>query len=140
MAFAGCESAEKNNMTRHMKKGDRVAIIPGGYQEATVFEYGKHILYQRNRGWVKYALQYGYTVVPIYSFGDELSFYNFKWFKDFRLWVNSFKILLVFFISKFGFLPDPNCEITTIYGKKIPFPTIKEPTSEQVEYYHNLYL
>ena len=36
------ESASKHNMLRHMREGRNLAIIPGGAQDATIMEYGKH--------------------------------------------------------------------------------------------------
>ena len=36
-------------MIKLMKKGTNICIIPGGFEEATVFEYKKHKIFIKNK-------------------------------------------------------------------------------------------
>lgn len=74
------ESASRVVMRRYLKAGRNIAIIPGGFEEATLFEYGKHRVAMRHRkGLIKYALQHGYALAPLYTFGESRSFVTLSW-------------------------------------------------------------
>lgn len=50
-------------------------------------------MYLRNRkGFIVYALRYGYRVSPVYTFGEELLYSSFERWPNFRLWLNKWKI------------------------------------------------
>ena len=71
-AWIDAWEVNKTRMTEFMKKGENVALLPGGFQEATLYLRDRHRAYARNRkGFIKYALQYGYAVIPVYVFGEE---------------------------------------------------------------------
>lgn len=93
-------------MKSRMRRGENIALIPGGFQEATMFEYNRHTVYIKRRkvralafastpqpagrmrvplcadpaplaqGFIKYALQHGYRVYPCYTFGEERTYYS----------------------------------------------------------------
>lgn len=76
-----------------MKKGSDIAILPGGFEEATLYRYNRHRIYIKKRtGFIKYALQYGYYIIPTYTFGEELNYYNFTKFYSLRLFLNRYQI------------------------------------------------
>ncbi|CAM9488198.1 unnamed protein product, partial [Heterosigma akashiwo] len=55
-----------------MEKGESFGIIPGGFEEATISKLGAQRVYLKKRkGFVKYALKYGYALVPVYTFGES---------------------------------------------------------------------
>ena len=86
------ESASRAQMKRVLASGRNCAIIPGGFEEATLYEHGKHrVAIRRRKGLVKYALQHGYALVPIYTFGEHKSFNTFAGLKSLRLWLNRFQ-------------------------------------------------
>lgn len=60
-------------------------------------------------------------------------------FKDFRLWLNKFKIFSTIFCSRFGFIPEYHCEIHTVVGKSIILPIIDQPSNELIDKYHEIY-
>jgi hypothetical protein len=83
-------SADKATMTLHMKKGHDIALIPGGFEEASIHASHCDRLFLKHRqGFIKYALQFGYSVCPVYSFGERESYANAPGFYKFRLWLNS---------------------------------------------------
>ena len=58
----------------------------------------------------------------------------------FRLMLNSMKIWGSLFFSRFGFLPDYKAKIHTVLGKKIVLPRIENPSKEDVDKYHAIYI
>ena len=56
-----------------------LAIIPGGFEEATLHCQGVDRVYMKKRwGLVKYALQNGYAMVPIFAFGERDTYSNLQ--------------------------------------------------------------
>lgn len=43
------ESCNKDNMLRHMRKGDNIALLPGGFEEATLFKHGAYRIFLKDR-------------------------------------------------------------------------------------------
>ena len=57
MQYFGAGSVEKESMLELMKKGNNIAFIPGGFEEATLMEYGKHKLFLKERkGFINFKL------------------------------------------------------------------------------------
>ena len=94
-------------------------------------------------GFIKYALQYGYRVMPCYCFGEELTYWQLnggRWFNRIMLWLNKYGVPGTIFIGNFMFFPNNNLEMVVVVGKSIELPTIESPTSEDVSKYHALYM
>jgi hypothetical protein len=49
MKFFGGDSVDKETMIKIMKKGQNLALMPGGFEESTIFQNGKHRLFIKNR-------------------------------------------------------------------------------------------
>merc|ERR1719401_1084501 len=63
------EGATRDQIFRVMERGENLSIVPGGFQDATWCEWGKDRTVISNRkGLIKYCLQYGYSLTPIYTF------------------------------------------------------------------------
>ncbi len=78
--------------------------------------------------------------MPAYCFGEELTYWTLDAGTSFRLWLNRFNIPGTIFVGKFWFLPDNNIDITVVIGKPINLPHIENPTEDQVDQYHELYM
>ena len=84
-------SADKATFTALMKKNCDLALIPGGFEEATLHTTQVDRVYLKDRqGFVKYALQYGYALVPVDAFGERETYHTAHGLYKFRLWLNSF--------------------------------------------------
>jgi len=57
-------------------------------------------------------------------------------FHKFKMFLNKLRLPAVFFWNKFLFLPINDIDLEYHIGKKIQFPTIENPTKEDVEKYH----
>jgi hypothetical protein len=90
-----------------MSKNQSLGLYPGGFEEATITSQKKNKVYLKNRkGFIKYALKYGYTVYPAFTFGENKVYWVFEPFEKLRLFMNKFKTPAVFCLTKLGFLPD----------------------------------
>ena len=66
--------------------------------QATLYARGTHRVYiRRRKGFVKYALQHGYALTPIYTFGESETYHTFTGLLPLRLWINRFQIPAVLF-------------------------------------------
>lgn len=117
-------------MLKFMGSDYNVSIIPGGFEEATLYQRGKHRLYLKKRfGFIKIALQHGYNVHPVYTFGEEYTYHAFPYLQWFRLQLNRFKIpgTLFFGDAMCFYLPRNDVDLITVVGKPLRFPASNAP-------------
>jgi len=137
------KSAAKRSMKKFMAVGNNIALIPGGFQEATIFKKGvDRVFLQKRMGFIKYALQYGYRVHPCYVFGERDTFSTFQPFLKLRLMLNEYDIPGVFFLGDWRCIlfPKASSRIVTVVGKGLDFPCIPHPTPQDVVAYHARYV
>ncbi|KAL4171523.1 hypothetical protein KRP22_009617 [Phytophthora ramorum] len=140
MEYSSCAKA---NMLKFMRKDQNVSIIPGGFEEATLYQRGKHRLYLKKRfGFIKIALQHGYNVHPVYTFGEEYTYHAFPYLQSLRLQLNRFQIpgTLFFGDATCFYLPRNDVDLITVVGKPLRFPWIEHPTKEDVQKYQAQYV
>lgn len=139
--WMGLQGVDNTSFKGLMKKGKNIMFIPGGFEEATLTDYRKdRVFIKERKGFIKYALEYGYKVHPIYTFGENKIFYTINLFEKFRLFLNRYKIPGVFFYGKYLFMPNPDINLMTVVGKSIQFPRIEKPSDEDVNKYHKIYI
>jgi len=139
--WMGVHGVDNKNFKQLMKKGKNIIFLPGGFEEATITNYGKdRVFIKERKGFIKYALEHGYKIHPCYTFNENRIFYTFNYLEKFRLFLNKFKIPGTIFFSKY--LVFPNCEIDlfTVIGKPLELPRIEHPTKEEVDRYHKIYI
>ena len=141
----GAESVEKNNFQRLMKEGQNLALIPGGFEEATLYQPGKHRIFLKNRkGFVKYALEHSYRLIPVYCFGEEQTFEIWQpptFVQSFLLFLNKYGIPGVFPKGRWCILPDWDVDMRVVMGSPLELPTLdREPTREEVDEWHGVYM
>jgi len=144
LAFGCCVPATKKGMHALMRAKTTYGIIPGGSEECSIHVSGEEHLYLRKRaGFIKYALQYGYTIVIAFSFGESDLYSSLALLRPLNLWlVKRFGFVLpVFWGSRFcPLLPRSDVELHTVLGKALHLPRIDEPTKEEVEKWHATYV
>jgi hypothetical protein len=133
--------ADKTSFQNLMRRGRSMALIPGGFQEATIHSRGAHRV-TCGKGFIKYALQHGYALVPSYSFGENKTYNNFQGFWSPRLWLNKFGIPAV---VPFGswlmpVLPKSDGGLHIVVGKALNLPQTHQPTRRQVDVFHQKYM
>lgn len=145
-AFEGQHGGFRNTRTHTieelMQKGESMAMIPGAYQEATAFSYGRErVALSRRKGFVKYCLKYGYRLHPVYTFGESETYYTMGGFEQLRFWLNRKGIPTVAFwgLPWCPLLPRRNVEMLTFVGPALELPQISDPTPEEVDKWHAKY-
>ena len=143
LSWYGTGPATKANMLEKMKKGDNLALLPGGFQEATLFRHGAHRVYIKKRaGFVKYALMHGYCLQPTYSFGEEMTYYALSCLQERLMCLNKWNIPTVVFFGVWWlpFMPWAGAEMHTVVGKPLRLPRIVATTKKQVAEWHGKYV
>lgn len=142
LSWYNCAPASKAFMLKFMKEGRNLALLPGGFEEATLFQRGRHRVYiKKRKGFIKYALIHGYSLCPSYTFGEELTYWTWPWLSEKLLFLNQFKIPAVFFIGRLcSFMPNDRVDLTTVVGKRLVLPQLAEPSNEDVDKWHNEYM
>ncbi|KAG8509802.1 2-acylglycerol O-acyltransferase 3 [Galemys pyrenaicus] len=135
------------------QRGQAVVILVGGAHESLYAAPGEHCLTLRNRkGFVRLALTHGASLVPVYSFGENEIFRMKTFAPDSwqRRCQTAFKELFGFSpcifwgrslssANSWGLLPFAR-PLTTVVGSPIPVPRRFNPTKEEVDHYHTLYM
>lgn len=137
------DSCAKSNMLKFMRRGQNLSLLPGGFEEATIFERGKHRVFLKKRfGFIKIALQHGYDVHPVYTFGEEYTFHTFPYLLQLRLQMNRFRVpgALFFGDAMCFYLPRNDVDLITVVGKPLRLPHIEHPTKEDVQKYQKQYV
>lgn len=132
----------KKTVINHMKNGRSIAIIPGAWHEATLHNPEVDRVYIKKRqGFIKYALEYGCTITPTYCFGEKKTYTNIQGGYRFRFWLNDRKILATLPWGRpwCFFLPRPE-SIHTVVGTPIELPHIPNPTRDDVNKWHQVYI
>jgi hypothetical protein len=153
IALGGVESSSKSlkYLLESQKSGRIIGIVVGGAEEALDSHTGKNILNLKNRrGFCKFALRYGASLVPSYSFGETDVFEQSGSNQNSKLRTIQRRIKKLFgfcpplfygsgiFNGNFGLLPKRR-PITTVVGAPIHVAKSFNPTDEEVDQLHEIY-
>lgn len=147
-------SAAKASMIGYMKgmnrnsspsgRPDHLALPPGGFEEATLTCLDKDRVYIKKRvGFVKLALQNGYNLVPVYSFGENQTYSNVQGLWKLRLWLNNLGVptIVVFGSWMAPLLPKRHPRgLKVVVGEPLVLPLVPNPTREVVKLWHDKYV
>lgn len=151
----GLVTSDKESAAHILSKkegGNLLTIIIGGAQEALDARPGAYTLLLKNRkGFIKLALVHGAALVPIFSFGEN-SLYDqvdntqgscLRWIQNRLQKIMGISLPLFHgrgvFQYSFGLIPFRR-PIYTVVGKPIEVQKILNPSQEQVDKLHELYI
>jgi hypothetical protein len=154
IGLGGVESSQKSLtfLLRHPGRGRLIGIVIGGAEEALDARPGLNELnLSHRRGFCKYALKYGVSLVPSYSFGENDVFdqsHNPRG-STLRTIQSNIKrafgfcppLLMgrsLFSDRLYGLLPRRR-PITTVVGKPIYVRRVANPTAQQIQDLHLRY-
>ncbi|XP_007906824.1 diacylglycerol O-acyltransferase 2 [Callorhinchus milii] len=133
--------------------GNAVVIVIGGAAESLECSPGNHVVNLKHRkGFVRIALQNGADLVPVYSFGENEVYKQIIFSEDglLRAVQRKFQKLIGFAPCLFrgrGFFSDDSWglvpygkPINTVVGEPITVPKIENPSQEEVDIYHGMYI
>lgn len=136
------DACDAGTFRAYMSKGHSLAFCPGGFLDAVSFQFGKDSAVLSDRkAFVKFCLQYGYRVHPVYTFGECETYYTWTGLRNVRMKIARKNVPSIAF---FGWplcpiLPRTQSKILTYVGKGIDFPKMESPSQSDVDYWHNLY-
>jgi len=128
-----------------MTKGANLALLPGGFEEATLYQNNCYRVYVRKRtGFIVYALRYGYNIYPSFVFGEEKCYLSLMpdwgWLTKARLCLNRYRFPAVGFVGKLLLVPGWDSHLVTVIGSPVVLPRLEKPTEEEVKKYHLMYV
>eukprot|EP00662_Eupelagonemidae_sp_cell21_P041978 gene41978-1686_t len=112
-------------------------VLPGGFEEASCHTGGADRVYLKHRmGFVKYAIQHGYSLTPVFAFGERDTFANPQGAWSLRFRLNSFGIPAVVPFGKWWcpLLPR-NDRMHVVVGEPIPHQQRMEAFHERAACY-----
>ncbi|CAB3397627.1 unnamed protein product [Caenorhabditis bovis] len=147
-----CSRESIKYLLNNTRKGNAVVLVVGGAEEALDAHPGHHILtLRRRKGFVRIAIQTGAHLIPCYSFGENDIFNQADNPKGstIREFQTMMKRILGFsppafhgrgvFNYTFGLLPFRK-PINTVLGEPIEVVQNSNPTSEEIETVHQIYM
>lgn len=148
LKLIGFDSISNDNMMSLMSKGMSLTIVPGGNLDMAYYRHKKHdVCINDRKGFIKYALKFGYSLQPVYHF-SETSLYEKKyeqsdWEIEFGKSKNPFFIMLAFLVNLFTwgktvFLAK-RTPIFIVIGETIKLPLIHQPTKDDIDHWHKIY-
>lgn len=141
LKWLGGYEVSPNKFKEYLTNGDNICFSPGGFEEATISDHRKDRVFVRSRkGFIKYALEFGYKLYPCYTFNENKAYYTYNGLEKFRLWVNKFKFPAAIFMGKYWIFPRDDLKFYTVMGKGIQCPKIDHPTNEQIDEFHQKYI
>lgn len=144
LVFGCADPATKKRMNQLFEAKVPMGLLPGGSEEIILSQHGHERIFIKNRkGFIKYSLQHGYTLLLGYTFGDADSYRTLTWGVKWRL--NFFKKtrIPVFFAWGTWWNPLlPRCDVAleTVIGNPIQLPKIPNPTQADIDKWHDHYI
>jgi len=139
--WMGVQPVNNTSFKEFLRKGKNIIFVPGGFEEATLTKYNcERIFIKERKGFIKYSLQYGYKIHPCYTFNENQIYYTFNYFERLRLFLNKLKMPGCIFYSKYIFFPNYNIDLCSVIGKAIQLPKVAEPTQDEIDFYHKVYV
>jgi 2-acylglycerol O-acyltransferase 2 len=136
-------SAARPSMNSYLRKGEDVALPPGGFEEATLTSNKvDRVFVKRRYGFVRLCLKYGVDIRPVYAFGEGKLFNNIQGCWNLRLALNRFGVPTIFTWGRwfFPFLPTNGVKLYIVVGRPLTLPKIENPTKDDVATWHNKYI
>ncbi|CAD7923662.1 unnamed protein product [Amoebophrya sp. A120] len=154
----GVQDVSAESICNNLQRGKSIALVPGGAKESLESGVGTNVLILGQRkGFVKYAMKNGASLVPVYSFGETDLFGSIqltgtaKKIQDKLQKIMGFALPLVVgralsggllhrvFGLNVGIFPF-RTPIRSVVGNPIDCPLVENPTQEEVDRYHDLYV
>jgi 2-acylglycerol O-acyltransferase 2 len=150
----GAVAVSKKSINHILKSGPgkSVAIVIGGAAESLdARPKTNDLTLKKRKGFVKIALQSGASLVPVFCFGENDLFHqvsnpkgsDIRTKQEEMIKTLGFAVPLFFgrgiFQYSFGLVPIRK-PLVAVFGKAIDLPKIENPTLEEVQKYHTIYL
>ena len=135
--------ADKKTFQKLMSAGHSLALIPGGFESASISCSTQPRVHVSKKGFIKYALVHGYALVPAYVFNEHKCYDNMQGGFSFRFWLNSFGLPAIVPFGKWccPMLPKSAVDLHVVVGKPLQLPELgQEVSREMVNKWHGKYV
>eukprot|EP01090_Pellita_catalonica_P007977 TRINITY_DN18600_c0_g1_i1.p1 TRINITY_DN18600_c0_g1~~TRINITY_DN18600_c0_g1_i1.p1 ORF type:complete len:320 (-),score=36.46 TRINITY_DN18600_c0_g1_i1:103-1062(-) len=115
-----------------------IAIIPGGVAEMMLSDKNEErIFIKKRKGFIKFALQTGLDLIPVYQFGNTQILDRLSSKVGLFTWLSrKFRASILIVLGRW-YLPIPRkMPITSVYGEPIPVAKISSPSQEDIDKLH----
>ena len=136
-------SSSKTDFQRVMGERKPMLFMPGGFQEAALASTTQEAVYLKSRrGFIKYALRFGYKIQPVYVFGENKLYNTFNFLEHSRVFISGFNIPAVLFWGQpyAPWLPrrDAAKQLHVVFGREVAGPAAgpaqeRRPTTAEVD-------
>jgi Diacylglycerol acyltransferase len=145
IGFGCCTPATKQGMLGLLARGVDFGILPGGMEEVALYTYQKERVFLSQRaGFIKYALQHGYLLLPAYTFGECDLYHSMTTGAALRLWMQRYWgfVVPIFWgpLWYAPWLPRQDVALHTVIGSPVKLPQIDQPTPADVQQWHKAYV
>ena len=136
-------AVDRGSLKSIMSKTKSLAILPGGFEEATLHSSSCDRVFIKSRfGFIKLALQHGYAVCACYTVGEGATFENLQGAWKIRHWLNAQGLpgIVPFGWPMLPVVPNPASRLHVWVSEPLHLPLIANPTKEQVAEWHAKYV
>jgi 1-acyl-sn-glycerol-3-phosphate acyltransferase len=150
--LGGAVEATKTEMGKVLQSGGSIGVTPGGisemflgYPQPGCASDEEFALLHNRKGFVRLALQYGSTLVPVFCFGASSTFSRIVMPPWVEALSRSLRASIMLFYGKWG-LPIPwESPLTYALGEHIPCGAgharpLSAPSAEEVDWVHNVFI
>jgi len=149
----GFITSDRKSIVENLKRKHSVMIVIGGAAEALLAHPGTEteLVLKKRKGFVRLALETGSNLVPVFGFGENDLYKQVPNPKGSKLRniqeklknLLGFSMPLFFgrgiFLYDYGVLPQRK-KLMTVVGTPIEVPLTPNPSDEEVDKYHQLYI
>uniref|UniRef100_A0A7S0WRW5 diacylglycerol O-acyltransferase n=1 Tax=Pyramimonas obovata TaxID=1411642 RepID=A0A7S0WRW5_9CHLO len=136
--FGTCDASPKT--LKRTLKDRSVVLYPGGIAELFLCDdKEERIFVKKRKGFVKVALQTGVDIIPVYLFGNTQVLKVAK-SAALRAFARATGVTVTWFWGVWGTVVPFEKKIVSAMGRPLGIPHIPEPTQEDIEKYHTLYV
>lgn len=92
------------------------------------------VFLRSRRGFIRFALEQGVNLVPVYGFGENLTFIRYRWLKSLRLYLSRrLGVTVQLWRGRWWSLIPFNTPIDVVVGPVIPVEKTVNPSADQVQ-------
>jgi hypothetical protein len=134
--------ADKEFMTDLMRRGQHQALIPGGFEEATLTsgDAVDRVYIKQRAGFLKYCVQHGVDVCPVYAFGEKGLWGNVQGMWKPRLALNALGLPAIVPFGLCGTILPRRRPLHVVVGAPISFSKAPNPSAADVAAAHEQYI
>jgi hypothetical protein len=145
LTWSGAISVEKKNLIKYLHEGYSLTLCPGGVQEVKYLNNNFEIILflKRRHGLTKLCLEEGCPLIPVVTYGLHKIYDYYLFDSEYFLTLGrkmGFFPMIFFGLGNIPFAQPKPAPLTLVIGRPIQLPKIMNPTKEEIERYHGVFI